>query len=54
LSLAEGHRTVLGEELDLAPVIKLLTPDANATWLLTEVYPGEPDRAFGLCYLGLD
>ena len=54
MSLAEGHRTARGEETDLAPVIKLLTPDASATWLLTEVHPGEPDRAFGLCDLGLD
>ena len=38
----------------MEPVIKLLTPNASATSLLTEVHPGEPDRAFGLCYLGLD
>ena len=33
--------------------MKLFTPDANATWLLTELDPVEPDRAFGLCDLGL-
>lgn len=32
--------------------MKLFTPDANATWLLTELDPVEPDRAFGLCDLG--
>ena len=40
-------------EIDHRPVVKLFTPDANATWLLTELDPEEPDRAFGLCDLGL-
>lgn len=34
------------------PVVKLFVPWASATWLLTEVDPEEPDRAFGLCDLG--
>jgi hypothetical protein len=33
--------------------VKLFTPDANATWLLTELDPKFPDQAFGLCDLGL-
>ena len=33
--------------------MKLFTPDAGATWLLTELDPSDPDRAFGLCDLGL-
>ena len=37
---------------DHKPVVKLFTPDAGATWLLTEVNPGNPDIAFGLCDLG--
>jgi len=41
------------DELDFAPVVKLFTPDANATWLLTELDPGDDDIAFGLCDLGL-
>ncbi|MGD9878567.1 MAG: DUF2958 domain-containing protein [Reyranella sp.] len=41
------------QERDHAPVVKLFTPDANATWLLTELDPTEPDRAFGPCDLGL-
>ena len=41
------------EERDFMPVVKLFTPDANATWLLTEIDPDEPDLAFGLCDLGL-
>lgn len=38
---------------DPHPVVKLFTPDANATWLLSEIDPIEPDLAFGLCDLGL-
>ena len=41
------------ESFDPMPVVKLFTPDANATWLLTEVYPDDPDIAFGLADLGL-
>jgi hypothetical protein len=40
-------------DVDHAPPVKLFTPDANATWLLTEVDPQNPDQAFGLCDLGL-
>ena len=40
-------------ELDFMPVVKLFTPDAGATWLLTEIDPDEPDIAFGLCDLGV-
>ena len=40
-------------EIDFYPVVKLFTPDAGATWLLTEIDPEEPDLAFGLCDLGL-
>lgn len=51
--LANGRRTAQGEDLDPPPVVKLFTPDANATWLLTELDPDDPDIAFGLCDLGL-
>ncbi|MER8658488.1 DUF2958 domain-containing protein [Mesorhizobium sp. M0847] len=40
-------------EIDFVPVVKLFTPDAGATWLLTEIDPEDPDIAFGLCDLGL-
>lgn len=43
----------LSSERDHKPVVKLFTPDAAATWLLTECDPDEPDRLFGLCDLGL-
>src|SRR3546814_10830047 len=37
--LANGRRTAAGENIDPPPVGKLFTPDANATWLLTELDP---------------
>ncbi len=39
--------------LDPHPVVKLFTPDASATWLLTELDPDDHDLGFGLCDLGL-
>jgi hypothetical protein len=52
--LANGARSAAGEDIDPIPVVKLFTPDANATWLLTELDPDRPTVAFGLCDLGLD
>jgi hypothetical protein len=40
-------------EIDFFPSVKLFTPDAGCTWLLTELLPEEPDIAFGLCDLGM-
>jgi hypothetical protein len=40
-------------EFDFWPVVKLFTPDAGCTWLLTEIDPEEPDIAWGLCDLGM-
>ena len=40
-------------EFDFQPVVKLFTPWAAATWLLTEIDPHDEDLAFGLCDLGL-
>lgn len=51
--LANGARSAKGEDIDPYPVVKLFTPDAGATWLLTELDPDDPDIAFGLCDLGL-
>ena len=56
--LANGRtnaaRNAAGQaEQDFVPVVKLFTPDAGATWLLTEIDPGDEDAAFGLCDLGL-
>lgn len=51
--LANGRISAAGETIDPQPVVKLFTPDANATWLLTELDPDDPGIAFGLCDLGL-
>jgi hypothetical protein len=43
-----------GKQLaELVPVVKLFTPDAASTWLLSEIDPDDPDIAFGLCDLGM-
>lgn len=44
----------LANERDPFPVLKLFKPDANATWLVSECDPDEPDRLFGLADLGLN
>lgn len=51
--LENGARSARGEQIDPYPIVKLFTPDAGATWLLTELDPEDPDIAFGLCDLGL-
>jgi hypothetical protein len=43
----------LEDAIDHKPVVKLFTPDAGCTWLLSEIDPDEPDIAFGLCDLGM-
>ena len=51
--LANGRQSLENENFDPPPVVKLFTPDAGATWLLTEIDPDDHDHAFGLCDLGL-
>lgn len=51
--LANGARSVAGEDIDPKPIVRLFTPDAGATWLITEADPADPDHLFGLCDLGL-
>ena len=59
--LKNGHKThqaLTAEDADgntpaHYPVVKLFTPDANCTWLLSEIEPDtNDDIAFGLCDLG--
>lgn len=50
--LANGRRSVECATFDPIPVVKLFTPDADATWLLTEIDSDNHDHAFGLCDLG--
>jgi hypothetical protein len=42
-----------GNTIDFHPVVKLFTPDAGFTWLLSEIDPENEDVAFGLCDLGM-
>lgn len=51
--LSNGRQSLTDEGFDPPPVVKLFTPDAGATWLLTEIDPDDEDHAFGLCDLGL-
>jgi hypothetical protein len=51
--LLNGQRSAAGKRIDPFPVVKLFLPDGMLTWLLTELDPAEPTRAFGLCDLGL-
>jgi len=51
LANAEARR--VNRNYDAKPVVKLFTPDAGATWLLSELDPDNPDRAYGLCDPGL-
>jgi len=41
------------DAIDFMPVVKIFTPDAGCTWLLSELDPDDSDTAFGLCDLGL-
>ncbi len=50
--LANGRQSLDNDDFDPPPVVKLFTPDAGATWLLTEIDSDDHDRAFGLCDLG--
>lgn len=50
--LANGRQSLDNDDFDPPPVVKLFTPDAGATWLLTEIDADDHDHAFGLCGLG--
>lgn len=49
--LVNGNAS-LEAERDHTPVVKFFDPAGAATWLITELNPGEPDILFGLCDLG--
>lgn len=42
----------LADDRDPWPVLKIFSPDAGATWLVTECDPDSPDSLFALCDLG--
>lgn len=51
--LVNGQITAESGGHDPLPVVRLFTPDAHATWLLSELDPTDGDTAFGLCDLGI-
>lgn len=51
--LANGRARAAGQAIDPLPVVRLFTPDAHATWLLTELDPADEDTAYGLCDVGI-
>ncbi len=53
LLLANGRKSLEYPDFDPVPVVKLFTPDAGATWLLSEMDPDDHDRVFGLADLVL-
>jgi hypothetical protein len=50
--LVHNHETNEGGSKDYAPVIKLFTPMASCTWLISELDPNT-GMMFGLCDLGM-
>ena len=48
-----GQHAARDPGFDHHPVVKLFTPDANATWLLAWIDAEDADIAFGLCDLGM-
>jgi hypothetical protein len=50
--LTNGYTSQQDPDFDPPPVTMLFMPDGPGTWLLSELNPNEPDRAFGLCDTG--
>ena len=51
--LANGALAAAGEDTShLRPPLKLFAPWGAATWLISEIHPGDPDILFGLADLG--
>lgn len=51
--IANGRASIEDPGFDPKPVLKLFTPDAGATWLISECDPQQPDILYGLCDPGL-
>lgn len=51
--IKNGIAARTGGDSGVYPVVKLFTPDAAASWLLSEASRDDPNIAFGLCDLGL-
>jgi hypothetical protein len=53
LLLANGRESLRNPNFDPLPVVKLFTPDAGATWLVSEIDPDDHNHIFGLMDMGL-
>ena len=53
LLMERGRVGDLEKLLDDPPVIKLHTPNAGATWLISAIDPADRERAWGLCDTGM-
>ena len=53
LLFANGEASRENPHFDPYPVVKWFNPCGAATWLITELDPGDDDLAYGLCDLGL-
>jgi len=51
--LVNGRARAAGQAIDPLPVVRIFTPDAHVTWLLTELDPEDGDTAYGLIDLGI-
>jgi hypothetical protein len=51
--LIQNNLESITNDISHKPVVKIFTPDAGCTWLLSDVDADNPDIAFGLCDLGL-
>ena len=52
IMLENGRRYQTDPAFEAMPVVKLFTPWAGCTWLLTDLDPEDDDIASGLCDLG--
>ena len=50
--LQNGLAALIEGGQDPHPVVKLVCPALNATWLLSEIDPEQPEIAFGLRFAG--
>lgn len=50
-----AHQQAMAKDrpFDPEPVVKLFTPSANATWLISEQNPDDADVLFGIADLGI-
>lgn len=50
--ICNGRIREQGTLLSRPPILKLFTPDAAGTWLISAIDPADEDRAWGLCDVG--